>query len=345
MFSAYLIQILPGWQPKSTQKVQDFQGGFLLKPLKNSTRIFVVGEEAGWQFEVIEFFSDSTTVPIHFAYAYNCGSGQALSVEDFDRMLGGKLGKSATFGSLRMRVVWTDDPLEARIGDISQFLRGSNSLTAQEFALLNNLRYVADGKGFAVVGFAAGSDRQLRLLQAVCLVCAYQVAMNNATESLSLAASNPNISERKLLEWSIFLARYYSAEPVLSTTIELTHFYAAIRDRLRIGSQYQELTEQLRLFAEIVATNRREADSYRAAQAQKRFTWLGLLVAVVGLLVAVVGMLAAMLAVPPQQAAETSKKWWGCVQMGWSKCSSSEKVEKDTPVQPTQRQLSKKSQR
>lgn len=327
MFTAYAIQVLPGWKPRNEHTCQSFPGRFLISPLNGSTQIWSLGEDIGWKFEVISFFNGIQTNPIFFAYGFSVTS-QTLLPEEFDRLLGKKIGRTGTFGSLRLRLVWADGALEAIVPEISRFLRDSGSLAMRDFVPLNALHYMADGKGFAVVGHSGGVDRPSRLLHTICLAGAYQVAMNEATESLAFAATKPEASEHALRDWTIFLARFYTSEPVLSTTVELVYFYTAIRERLRIDSQYRELTEQLHMYAELVAINRRDADS-------KRFTRFQVIASVIGVGIAVGSFTAALISVSPEQASTSANKWWSCISQNWATCTTpTTAIRPSLPLQP-----------
>lgn len=314
MFISYAIQLLPGWKSKSENVEQTVTAGFLLVPIKQTTKLWNLGTDEGWTFEIISFFNSANTNSTEFAYGYS-NNAQPISTEDFDRLLGKRIGKSGKFGSLRLRMAWVEGTVASHREFISMFLRDSKTLDERDFLELNQLKFVVDAKGIAVIEQnILGSDRQIRLLHALCLAGAYQTAMNDATERLSAATNNTINSEKNLKDWSVFLARFYSAEPVRSSTVELMHFYTAIRNRLKIDFQYKELTEQLRLHAEIVSLDRRENDSVLFNKFQRRLGFLAILISIIGIAIA-------LLAVSPDQAKKSINGWMSCAASSWQKCS------------------------
>jgi hypothetical protein len=316
VFFSQLICLQDGWSPRKGLSATRFPGRFLNKPLNDSTIVWNLGQESGWNFEVIQFFIGANTPPKCVAYGWT-ETVSKLSVEDFDRAIGSLLGRAGKFDSLRAKVVWLQGSPRDKAIEASMFLRGSASLTEAGFKSINSLAYAADGKGFAVIDDSYDvQERAYRLNHLICLACAYQQTLSQATEILADATVKRSLAESTLRDWSVFLARFYSDEPVRSTTVELVHFYGAYRDRLRIGKQSEELTAQLRLLADLVTSDRRESSQKQIESLQRKINFLGLLLTFFAL---IIGGFSA-LQIQPKNAQEFRENWSRCLKVSVAFC-------------------------
>ncbi len=293
---------------------------FFLKPINETACSWDLGERDGWKIQLVGYFVDSAEHATYFACCFS-ESRDPVDKKGLDQILGPVL-KGFEFGETLMKVSWATGGIDEWRSTFSKFLRNSESLNSRDFIELNSLSFTADGHGVAVVerNSLPFSDRALRLLHLVSLAGAYFVAMNRATDSLAEAAVNKTSSEMELRAWTKFLAKYYSSEPVRSTTVELVHFYAAIRDRLRIENHYRELTEQLRMHAELVSLDRKDRDTEIFNRFQKK---LGRLSLVLGAF----GVAFAAFAISPKQLNAVVAQWKQCYSLGWKVCSRDDVAE------------------
>lgn len=340
-FFGYTLNVTPQSRSRLGERSR-LSSQFFLKPINETACSWDLGEREGWSIQLVGYFVDSAEHATYFACCFS-ESRDAVDKKGLDEILGPVL-QGFDFGETLLKVCWANGSTDEWRPVFSRFLRGSDSLNSRDFIELNSLSFTADGHGVAVVerNTFAFSDRAIRLLHLVSLAGAYFVAMNRATDSLAEAAVNKISSETELRSWTIFLAKYYSSEPVRSTTVELVHFYAALRDRLRIENHYRELTEQLKMHSDIVSFERHEIQSERLReekrqkeidreretaifnQFQKRLGSLSFRVSLIGLFVAFTGVIFAALTLTPKQVQTATTQWMACYRNSWAHCIKEE---------------------
>lgn len=348
MLIGYALNVVPNGKSNKLE-AQEFSSKFFLNPINKSARSWSLGQENGWQFELVGLFTDISEHASYFCCAYSA-TQQPLLNEDLHKLLGPKL-RGFEFGNTLLKVFWGEGQIEQLRPVVSNFLRNSNTLDINDFKDLNALSFVADGQGLAVVEKTLSESslsRALRLLHLICLAGSYLVVMNKATDKLADAAMNKHGSEAELKSWTTFLAKYYSSEPVRSTGIELIHFYPAIRDRLRIEDHYRELTEQLKMHSDVVMFERHEKNTDLFNELQKRLSKLGLYVALAGVFIGVLSALFAALTLSPKQVATAWSQWKNCLSHSWSACTREEKSNATqtgfvSPAEPASKLKSNKS--
>jgi hypothetical protein len=263
MSSAYFFNldteiVSNGSHPKFAKR-QPEKDKFFRSPITSSIEIWETEQIDGWQFTQVRFFSGNFVR--HVAIADN-QTGTFVGIDDC-RIRMTSVFNSKEFSKFSCsKLIWlggTEDPSIYK--SISEFLRQSTTLVKADFEYVNKNLFVADGTGIAVVFESKPYDlRASRLQLVVALACAYQSILIEAIDDLATAADKySNQAEKKIREWSKFLSAYYFKEPINPSSIELIYFYEKIRERQRIDSQYQEITNQLKLLAELVHIDRAEA--------------------------------------------------------------------------------------
>lgn len=267
MFKAYFISlegklnIDEKFIPQQIEKDKFFRS-----PINNTLAIWETLPIDGWQFRLVKFFNGEHARAVAIAFST---LEDEVTQEDVDKLMGAMFRGSRFGFSARSKLIWLNGDLDINMLLLaSQFLRGTNSLTEESFDTINKIRFVADGRGVALIDFSWDSlERAKRLQLVIALTCAYQAALNDAIDELAQTATNDTrLSESKLRQWSKFLSAYYFHEPIKSSTVELIHFHEKIRDRQRINIQYQEVTDQLKLLAELVHIDRAEDSKKQAEQ-------------------------------------------------------------------------------
>lgn len=205
--------------------------------------------------------------------------------------------------------------------EVARYLRGNTKIRASWFNEVNGLRCLADAQGFAVMADGNGASRAARAAQAHALAIAYQNALYDIANAISVAAKTPGPrAEATLSHVSCFMAGNYFGHPVLPNTRELRDFYGLLRDKQNIAEQFQEAVSQVERLAQVVRESRRDAERQEriAAQNKKelqkeqqeirdrkltgRLNWLNALVALAGLAVTGFGV--------TQITPDGLDKWW-----------------------------------
>ncbi|MDQ0011568.1 hypothetical protein J2T07_003782 [Luteibacter jiangsuensis] len=159
-----------------------------------------------------------------------------------------------------------DDDLE-----VARYLRGNTKIRASWFTEVNGLRCLADAQGFAVMADGNGASRAARAAQAHALAIAYQNALYDIANSISMAAKTPGPrAEATLSNVSCFMAAHYFGHPVLPNTRELRDFYGLLRDKQSIAEQFQEAVSQVERLAQVVRESRRDSERQERIAAQDR---------------------------------------------------------------------------
>lgn len=308
IYSAH-IYLLSGWTPSKKQVFVPYTEIFR-KSIIYGTRICTVPSVDSINVEFIQFFSNlnqaSRTVAIVWQYS-NSPLEKTVAEEVLRPLVGSKMNTRSS------SVIWINGELKECRGVVSQFLRESNALSESSFEAQDNLYFVADGRGIAVVDTTKNIERSdsqpgrsLRLSRVVSLAHAYMSVLDDVIESLGDAAQARNKNaEIELKKWSEFMSACYFAEPIKQTTIELGTFYKSVRDRQKVMQYAQEVTEQLRLLAELVRIERNEKQERNNVLNQRKLTIFGLLLTAVSLVQCT--------QVTPKVAKDFTKLWSPCV--------------------------------
>jgi hypothetical protein len=326
-YSSHIYE-LTNWNKRRQDVLAPFAGKFFRTPVSVNLLTCALGQINGIEAEILQFFSATSNATRTFAIV----SQQAeIPLEESDAR--GALGQFV--GGTRKdpvgRVLWLRGDLAQNREGVSGFLRGSNSLTEGDFKTHGNLRFVADAKGIAVVDTAPNqpppTDRAIRLSQVLALASAYQSILDDVIDRLAnVGTKAPNMAEHELRAWSEFMSASYYSEPVKLATIELARFYGEVRERQKIGLLAQEVTEQLRLLAELVRLDRTERQQRREQGTQRTIALFGIILTMIGL--------AQITQVTPQSVTNFRDAWTECIQVsGTRACVLGEKIEaKDMPT-------------
>lgn len=317
---AHFISLKSGGKPSKKFIKQDVsKDKFFRSPINNSLEIWEGSSDGSWQFKLIKFFNTGQERYVACAFTLEDSEGKA----DAPFKLMASAFQGLEFDSLvNSKFIWLNEQIYEPIKQASRFLRDSESLSHKDFEDLNKFKFVADGRGVALIDATQESlireERGKRLQLVIALSCAYQAALNDAIDELSkVAISDKQHSETKLRQWASFLSAYYFSEPVKSSTVELIHFYEKIRDRQRIGIQYTEVTDQLRLLAELVQLDRTEQQKKQASASTWRMTATGVVIAVFGLFFT-------LAQITPKTINDATQSWKKCWYQSWSVCNGSE---------------------
>lgn len=281
MFCAYLITLKSGdfSNKKIFKEITVDTDKFYRKPINQSLKIWTAPDVDGWSILIFQFFSDLQVR--HVACAFK---KEGVAVEYLERFrhasrreiestggakddwpalytaLGKSVGRAGEFDKppTRSKLIWLRGSFEEQISTASQFLRSSNSLREDNFIHINQSNFASDAKGAALIDTSTDSEtRCYNLMSVLALSCAYQAVLNDAIDSLAAVGSKAGgQAEYEIRRWSAFLASYYFIEPVRASTIELIDFYQSIQKRQRISTQYAEVTEQLKIVAELAQIER-----------------------------------------------------------------------------------------
>jgi hypothetical protein len=304
MFCAYLITLKSGdfSDAKKFKEVTFDTDKFYRKPINQSLKIWSAPDVDGWSVLVFQFFSDLQVRYVACAFKKEGAAIEYLerfrnaarreseiaaeSKEDWNAVytvIGKAVGRAGEFDKppMKSKLIWLRGNLDNQTFVASQFLRGSNSLRNENFVQINQSSFASDAKGVALVDASNDSEeRCYNLLSVLALSCAYQAVLNDAIDSLAAVGSKINgRAEYEIRRWSAFLASYYFIEPVRASTIELIDFYQSIQKRQRISAQYAEVTEQLKIVAELAHIERAEAETSKTSKRSFRITLLGVVIA------------------------------------------------------------------
>jgi hypothetical protein len=247
---------------------------FFRFPIAKNLEIWETEFELDWQYRLIKFFDKENVVLI--ACGFNSTDADYNNIEAF-KILRNIFNKSKFDFENESKFLWIKGELNSTsVLRASKFLRQSDTLKVNEFKTISAIDFVADGSGAALfdkfIDFEKSTDRVNRLQLVISLACAYQVVLNKAIDDLALAATNDRASsELKLRKWARFLSANYFKEPINTSSTELIHCYAYICERQRIDIQYKEVTDQLKLLADLVLIDRAEVAQKQAAKAAAEF--------------------------------------------------------------------------
>jgi hypothetical protein len=340
MQRAFLVCLEPGWSgdPVKFKNITTEKDKFYRSPINESLEIWDCGIIDCWQIKVIKFFKNAESRAV--AYAISSDENASGDLAEIDTKIGRTLGRAAQFdSSVRSRLIWIQGDFSRAASFASEFLRASLTLNTSAFEDINNVKFVADAKGVALIDSSFESTtRANNLLHTIALACAYQATLNDAIESLAYVATQTNSeSENQLRRWSRFLSAYYFHEPIKPTTVELIHFYEKIRERQRISSQYYEVTDQLKLLAELVHIDRAEESHQQAAIDTYKLSQQSLMISKKGFWVTFFAFLVALSSVTqctPKAINDIVASWHSCYIDGWTKCIANNSELKSNVTEP-----------
>lgn len=328
LYSAHIYE-LTNWKPRKKDILDKFNGKFFRKSISDETRSCSLGELNGVKVELIQFFSTNLDA-IRTMVIVSQNAESALDESTARGVLGQFVGP--TEKSPVSRVIWMQGDLHQCSDMASVFLRNSHSLTASSFKSQDNLRFVAEAKGLAVVDTTenalAPGERVIKLSQLVALAYAYLSVLDDVIEKLAHASqSNSKAAELELRKWSEFLSAHYFSEPVKLATIELSTFYGAVRNRHKITLHAEEVTEQLRLLAELVRLDRTDAQAQRDQTLQRSIAIFGIILTIIGLV--------QIMQILPEIVSKFRNEWLSCYDSGnLEKCLLGKSVIKSQPEKP-----------
>lgn len=332
-FSAHIYE-LTEWVPRKKDVLSPFSDKYFRQPLNSSTSVCVLGELNGVLGTVYIFFATDGAAR-RVMVVISRESTEPLSESDARGVLGQFVGP--TKKEPVSRVLWTRGALENGQQEVSIFLRESRSLVATDFLQHGRLYVASDAKGIAVIDTTESippqKERAQRLAVLTAMAFAYQSVLDDAIDLLAEAGrKSSSIAEEQLREWSQFMSSFYFHEPIKLSTIELARFYGSVRDRHKISNLAQEVTDQLKLLAEIVRLDRSELQASREKTIQRR-------IGICGLLLAFVGAALTFAQVTPKTLSEASAQWGECARtVGVFNCMSGEYKDSSKSGTPTSSQ-------
>lgn len=336
MFYSAHIYELTNWKPRKKDILGKFSGKFFRKSISDGMQSCHLGELNGVNAELIQFFStnfDATRTMVIVSQNAEVALDESIARGVLGQFVGPTEKEPVS------KVIWIQGDLHNCCDVSSVFLRNSHSLTASAFKSQDNLRFTAEARGIAVVDTTgnalAPGDRVVRLSQLVALAYAYLSVLDDVIEKLAQASqSNSKAAEVELRRWSEFLSAHYFSEPVKLATVELCTFYGAVRDRHKITLHAEEVTEQLRLLAELVRLDRTDAQAQRDQKLQRSIAVFGILLTIIGLV--------QVTQVLPDTVLKFRQEWSSCYDSNnLNKCLLGQPLVKKTP----EKQLLPKSQK
>ena len=304
MFCSYLITLKSGdfSNKKNFREVTVDTDKFYRKPINQSLKIWSAPDVDGWSILIFQFFTELQTrhvactfkkegVAIEYLEKFRSAprkeeDGTSESRDDWHAVytaIGKAIGRAGEFDKppIKSKLIWLRGNFDEQIPIASQFLRGSNSLRGESFIHINQSNFASDAKGAALIDTSNDSEaRCYNLMSVLALSCAYQAVLNDAIDSLAAVGDKAGgQAEQQIRRWSAFLASYYFIEPVRASTIELIDFYQSIQRRQRISTQYAEVTEQLKIVAELAHIERAEANASSTAKRSFWITFIGVIIA------------------------------------------------------------------
>ncbi len=281
------IYELSDWTPSKNHNFQGYREIFR-KSIQDDMDICKIESTSDCEIEIIRFFKSIRQATRTMAIV-SFVSDTILTKEIADDIIRKVAGSKALRKSCH---IWLNGDLDEMRSKASQFLRNSNALTSDSFEIQNNLRFVADGLGFAIIDttklYNFDEDdyflRPQRVSRVTCLAHAYLSVLDDVIERLGDTVKQNGINaELALKKWSEFMSACYFAEPVKQSTNEVGPFYRAIRERQKIIQYANEVTEQLRLLAELIRIERNEQHAKRDKGLQIRLTLTSILLTALAL--------------------------------------------------------------
>lgn len=339
IYSSHIYE-LNNWAPRKRDQQSDFQGKFFRKAILAGIKYFKIEPVGNTDVEILQFFT-----PIKAAQRtmviVSSAQENFLSESDARGVLGQIVGPTEKI--YVSRVIWQQGAVLDCREISSQFLRGSSSLTEKSFEEKDNLFYAAEGHGVAIIETtqrpAPPHDRFARLSQATALTHAYRSVLNEVIENLSsVALSGKQQSEKELRKWSEFMAAAYFAEPINLSTIEISTLYRAVSESQKIDFHAKEVTEQMRLFAELVRLDRTEDQDKR----EKKLLFNFNIIYGFGVFLTLLSLSQAT-QVTPKIVADFRAQWTSCFRQFGASCLIG--GYEDKPIPPTTLPIRKVSQK
>jgi len=246
-----------------------------------------------WQ---LEFFTDT-----RFACTMYVISRQLIQNEALDQVtsalfneLAQALGLNTSAGLLidSGRLIWQALPFDiSAIAAASQYMRGTNSLTAIDFEERSGRRLSFEARGLALISDAKNvSDIFQRYCMLFALIRAYQFALDSAVDALAVLAAQPAsaAASQKLSQLRrdslVFAARFLFARPVRLDTVNLRFVWARLSDVNHLRESHVELIEQLDAVHSLLLHDEEKRDEARDKRGQYALTLIGLMLAMMSLL-------------------------------------------------------------
>ncbi|GGX08572.1 hypothetical protein [Undibacterium macrobrachii] len=282
------IYELTDWNPPKNAEFVPYREVFR-KSIQDDMDICKLPTSSDHEVHIIRFFK-SIKQAMRTMAIVSFIAEEASTKEQAEEIIRKHAGSKA--GSRKSGQIWVNGELEEMRLKASQFLRNSNALTASSFESQNNLRFVADGLGFAIIDTTKIYNfneeeyfqRPARVSRVSCLAHAYLSVLDDVIERLGDAVKqNGTNAEKELKRWSEFMTACYFAEPIKQSTNEVGPFFRAIRDRQMVTQFAVEVTEQLRLLAELIRIERNEQQATRDKKIQFRLTFVNILIAALAL--------------------------------------------------------------
>ena len=145
----------------------------------------------------------------------------------------------------------------------SWFLRGSETLTENDFNILPNEKRHIDGRGLALFYNTLDIKNPKRRILLLMLAVAYHEAFQQINENLAEALEHPdNVTKIQDLyaEASIFNARYFFFNPIQLTKYPTYKCWQDFSEAYQLSIKYREINEQLEQVHRILSYQKQERD-------------------------------------------------------------------------------------
>lgn len=225
------------------------------------------------------------------------------------------------------KFLWSNMAFERLLTVASQFLRGAKTLVEDCYRPVGGLSVAADGGGLAVhcpeTDIGARPARAL-VMHMLGLAC-HRVLENAIAEFAGLSRRRERGAlERMHEDISHFLAASYFDMPARAFTLEVGQIYGLIRERLLLRELSRELVEQLERVSEASRVQRQAQEAAFESRTQRRFTLIGIAVAVMGLI--------QVAQITPAQVGVFFRTWTDCLIREGVCFSRPPPVAQDTPA-------------
>lgn len=284
--------------PRAALTIGGAEIKFFKEALRLGCRFFKIQTDTPTRAEIwqLEFFTDTrfacTMFIISRALSPNEAPDQVINA--LFNELASALNLSPSAGLLidSGRLIWQALPFEAdAIAVASKFMRGTNSLTAQDFEERAGRRLSFEPRGLALIS-DADNVREIfqRYNMLLALLRAYQYAIDSAVDALSeLAAQPPSAAASQKLsalrrDSLVFAARFLFARPVRLDTVNLRFVWARLSEANHLRETHVELIEQLDAVHSLLAYDEEKRDDAREKRGQYWLTLIGLMLAMISLL-------------------------------------------------------------
>lgn len=190
------------------------------KSIQDDMDVYQQASSSGYQLQIIRFFKgirQATRTMAIFSFISDTFETKEIADGLVRRIAGNKAS------ARKASHIWLNGELEDMRSTASQFLRNSNALTTDSFEPQNNLRFVADGLGIAVIDTTKLYNvteeeyfqRPNRVSRVACLAHAYLSVLDDVIEKLvDVVKQNGTNAELELKKWSEFMTACYFAEPI-----------------------------------------------------------------------------------------------------------------------------------